>query len=153
MKRLILLMSLITPFCAKADMQELFTKDGTTLTTVQNAIQKDINGKSLTITEYSKAWQSYNPIFDYFNPDHAYRDLGFEFIDRNNKKQSFKCSAALLTNSGAFFIFNCVGNDKNLREFNKLGRYGYQEDSIILNDIIDRSPDRDKQESSYSATK
>jgi len=144
-----MLLTVFVSPAAMADSQSQAIQDGMSITTMQNALAKNINGSNLTITDYSKAWSAYNPMSWVMDPNRSYRSISFEFTDRSGKKQKFSCQANTMKTNNDFFIYNCSNADsqgQTLRYYHKLFQYGYAEDSVIMKDLVTRPATGGQQE-------
>jgi hypothetical protein len=131
---------LVSP-AAMADSQAQAIQDGMSITAMQNALSSNINGSNLKITDYSKSWVAYIPMRLIISPNLSYRNISFEFTDRQGKKQKFSCKASTQKTDNDFFVYDCANSDPRgiaLRYFSSLFQYGYTEDSIIMEDLVTR---------------
>jgi hypothetical protein len=135
---IILLAAILVPVVAKADMNKQFIQDGTTLQEVQQQLANKVGGRDLVIKSYSKAWNAYNPMSWIIDPDRKYRSITFEFVN-NGKKQTIDCDVSIKKGSENLLAYNCSGGDQSFRYYTKLNKYGYAEDSVIIENVIHNS--------------
>lgn len=130
----VFMMAFATP--AMADPSGQAIADGTTLVAIQKALASKIEGSNFSVTDYAKAWISYNPMSWVMDPERSYRTISLSFTDPHGKKQKMSCSLNILRGLSDVTIHSCTGGDKPLGLYSKLAKYGYSAEAVILDDVI-----------------
>jgi hypothetical protein len=127
-------MAFATPVMADPVGQAI--SDGTTLVAIQKALASKIEGSNFSVTDYARAWSSYNPMSWVVDPERSYRTISLSFTDSQGKKQKMSCSLNILRGETDVTIHSCTGGDKPLGLYSKLAKYGYSAESVILDNVI-----------------